>query len=178
LVPNSPNENKTIVPRDRNNFGPAVGFSWQVPWFGEGKTTVRGGYQVTFARNSISENTLASALGGFLNQSLNANSPAAQAIIGTGAGQENRAILLSDIPSLVPVTPLTAPGQTLPVYARSQALTSYDPNLVNPYTPKSHAVGHATLTRAITLDVRYVGTLARKQLGSLKLNTTTDVPQR
>jgi hypothetical protein len=31
-----------------NNFGPAVGFAWNVPWFGEGKTTIRGGYQVTF----------------------------------------------------------------------------------------------------------------------------------
>ena len=108
---------------------------------------MRGGYQVTFARNSISENTLASALGGFLNQSLNANSPAAQAIIGTGAGQGNRAILLSDIPSLVPVTPLTAPGQTVPVYARSQSLTSYDPNLVNPYTQNITLSVTRTLTR-------------------------------
>jgi hypothetical protein len=173
IGPNSPNENKTIIPRDRNNIGPAIGFSWQLPWFGEGKTTVRGGYQVTFSRNSISENTLASALGGFLNQSLNANSPAAQAIIGTGAGQENRAILLSDIPSLVPVTPLTAPGQTVPVYARSQSLTSYDPNLVSPYTQNLTLSVTRTLSRTITLDMRYVGTLARKQLGSLNLNTST-----
>ena len=48
---------------------------------------MRGGYQVTFSRVSVSENTLASALGGFLNQSLDANSPAAQAIIGSGAGR-------------------------------------------------------------------------------------------
>ncbi|HET9942433.1 MAG TPA: TonB-dependent receptor, partial [Terriglobia bacterium] len=173
IGPNSPNEQKTIVPKDRNNFGPAVGFAWQVPWFGEGKTTVRGGYQVTFGRVSISENTLASALGGFLNQSLSANSPAAQAIIGTGAGQENRAILLSDLPSLVPVTPLTAPGQTLPVYARFQSLTAYDPNLVNPYTQNLTLSVTRTMSRTMTLDVRYVGTLARKQLGSLNLNTTT-----
>ena len=49
-------------PRDRNNFGPAIGFAWQVPWFGEGKTTVRGGYQVTVpARSSQREDTLAPA---------------------------------------------------------------------------------------------------------------------
>jgi hypothetical protein len=173
IGPNSPNENKTVIPRDRNNFGPAVGFSWQVPWFGEGKTTIRGGYQVTFSRISVSENTLASALGGFLNQSLNANSPAAQAITGTGAGQQNRAITLSDIPSLVPVTPLTAPGQTVPVYARSQSLTAYDPNLANPYTQNLTLSVTRTLTRAITLDVRWVGTLARKQVGNMNLNTNT-----
>jgi hypothetical protein len=33
---------------DLNNIGPAVGFSWNLPFFGEGKTTIRGGYQVTF----------------------------------------------------------------------------------------------------------------------------------
>ena len=46
--PNSPNPDKTYFPNDYNNFGPAVGFAWQVPWFGAGKTTVRGGYQITY----------------------------------------------------------------------------------------------------------------------------------
>ena len=38
--PNSPNPKKTVYPNDYNNFGPAFGFAWNVPWFGEGKTTV------------------------------------------------------------------------------------------------------------------------------------------
>ncbi len=46
--PNSPNPDQKIYKRDLNNFGPAVGFAWQVPWFGQGKTTVRGGYQIQF----------------------------------------------------------------------------------------------------------------------------------
>ncbi|HET9219522.1 MAG TPA: TonB-dependent receptor, partial [Terriglobia bacterium] len=46
--PNSPNPDKTYFPNDYNNFGPAIGFAWQVPWFGAGKTTVRGGYQITY----------------------------------------------------------------------------------------------------------------------------------
>src|SRR6185369_10581331 len=45
---NSPNPNESWYPDDYNNFGPAVGFAWQVPWFGAGKTTVRGGYQMTY----------------------------------------------------------------------------------------------------------------------------------
>jgi hypothetical protein len=171
IGPNSPNESKTIIPRDRNNLGPAVGFSWQVPWFGEGRTTVRGGYQVTFSRVNVAENTLASAVGGFLNQSLDANSPAAQAILGT----ENRAILVSDAPALVPVTPIRAPGQTLPVYARSQSVTAYDPNFVTPYTQNLTLSVTRSVGRSMTLDVRYVGTLARKQAGSLNLNTNTSM---
>src|SRR5262249_61423973 len=46
--PNSPNPGKSLWNSDRNNFGPAIGFAWQVPWFGKGKTTVRGGYQITY----------------------------------------------------------------------------------------------------------------------------------
>src|SRR5205814_4554725 len=48
IGPNSPHQGQTLFPKDWNNVGPAVGFAWQVPWFGAGKTSVRGGYQVTF----------------------------------------------------------------------------------------------------------------------------------
>ena len=44
---NSPNPDQLLYNNDYNNFSPAVGFAWQVPWFGAGKTTVRGGYQLT-----------------------------------------------------------------------------------------------------------------------------------
>jgi hypothetical protein len=33
---------------DWNNVGPNVGFSWALPWFGENKTTLRGGYGISF----------------------------------------------------------------------------------------------------------------------------------
>src|SRR5262249_36542769 len=44
---NSPHPGTPWYNDDYNNFGPAIGFAWQVPWFGAGKTTVRGGYQLT-----------------------------------------------------------------------------------------------------------------------------------
>src|SRR5262249_27881430 len=50
--PGSPNPGKTVYNNDWNNFGPAVGFAWQVPWFGKEKTTMRGGYQITFEGGS------------------------------------------------------------------------------------------------------------------------------
>ena len=46
--PKTANPDKSAYKKDWNNFGPAIGFAWQVPWFGKGKTNVRGGYQVTF----------------------------------------------------------------------------------------------------------------------------------
>ena len=60
---NSPNPGTPWYPNDYNNFGPAVGFAWQVPWFGAGKTTVRGGYQMTYnggpSFNSITQENVA-----------------------------------------------------------------------------------------------------------------------
>ena len=171
IGPNSPNPNKTIIPRDRNNFGPAIGFAWQVPWFGEGRTTVRGGYQVTFQRVEIGESTLASALGGFLNQTASQNDPAIQAIAGSGG--ENRAVLLTDLPSLVPVPPSRAPGQTVPVYGRSQSFTAYNPDFTTPYTQNITLSVTRSISRNLTLDLRYVGSLSRKAAGTLNLNTST-----
>jgi hypothetical protein len=36
--PGSPNPNTMVWNRDLNNFGPHLGFSWQLPWFGRGLT--------------------------------------------------------------------------------------------------------------------------------------------
>src|SRR5262252_7893916 len=33
---------------DNNNFAPSAGFSWNVPWFGKGKTVVRAGYGISY----------------------------------------------------------------------------------------------------------------------------------
>ena len=48
IGPDSPNPGKQLYNNDNNNFGPAVGFAWQLPWGGKGKTTLRGGYQMTY----------------------------------------------------------------------------------------------------------------------------------
>ena len=134
-----------------------------MPWFGQGRTTVRGGYQVTFQRVNIGEGTLASALGGFLNQTANENDPAIQNI--AGATGQNRAVLLSDLPSLVPVPPSRAPGQTVPVYGRSASFQAFDPDYATPYTQNITLSVTRSLSRNLTLDVKYVGALTRKSGG-------------
>ena len=50
------NPNQGIWPSDRNNWGPAIGFAWSPAWWGQNKTTIRGGYQIAYQLpgNSIS----------------------------------------------------------------------------------------------------------------------------
>ena len=52
--------------------------------------------------------------------------------------------------------------QPIPL-TRSQSLTVFDPNLVTPYVQNLTLSVSRSLSAKVTLDVRYVGTLARKQ---------------
>src|SRR4030095_14363370 len=46
--PKTNQPDKSIYKKDWNNFGPAVGFSWELP-FGGRPTQLRGGYQISYA---------------------------------------------------------------------------------------------------------------------------------
>ena len=50
-------------------------------------------------------------------------------------------------------------------------MTAYDPNYSTPYTQNLTLSVTRTLPKKMVLDVRWVGTLARKQAGNLNLNT-------
>jgi outer membrane receptor protein involved in Fe transport len=61
--PGSVNPNKTAIPQNFGNFGPAIGFAYTLPWFGEGKTTIRGGYQQTFGSAGANRSALSGGHG-------------------------------------------------------------------------------------------------------------------
>jgi hypothetical protein len=173
--PDSPNPGVTAMPENWYNFGPAVGFAYTLPWFGEGKTTIRGGYQQTFGAASTNrsagiggvEGIIANAPGATTTGTLgaNINSSVYQTILAT------RAIGLRDIPSLVPMTPnQLTPGTPVNVYSRSFAPQVYDPKLQTPYTQNITLSITRQVSRQFTVDIRYTGTLGRKQLGSFNTN--------
>src|SRR5262249_33555791 len=115
--PGTPNPDKVVIPSPKSNFGPAIGFAWQVPWFGEGKTAMRGGYQRTYGnagRNGIDTDTLlGSAPGNTISGTANLSDATLANILAT------RSLNLTDLPLLVPYRPLRAPGQTVPIYGHS-----------------------------------------------------------
>jgi hypothetical protein len=151
---NSPNPDKTWYPNDWSNFGPAVGFAWQIPWFGEGKTTLRGGYQITYQINQSGNNIV---------QENNVPGTSDQtAYVGDSV---NPYLDLTKLPAVVP-TPLPAgiaPMRPIPITARTAQIYNPDPGISTPYAQNlTMSLTHAVRSN-VTVDLRYVGTLARKQ---------------
>ncbi len=166
--PNTPNPNKVVIPVDKNNFGPAIGFAWQLPWLGEGKTVVRGGYQVTYAgagRNGQGLDALLGGAPGATNSSTtNVADPNIAAVLAT------RALNLTDLSLLVPVTASSLPGAAIPIYGHAANFEAYDPSFRTPYTENITLQITRSMGKRLTLDARYVGTFGRKMEGTQNLN--------
>jgi len=157
--PNSPNPQKTLYPNDYNNFGPAVGFAWQMPWLGEGKTTIRGGYQVTYqggGRFNAIQGAMSFPPGSTLQQSNNFQNVYAD---------------LTTLATATPPAPSVLPMQSIPITQRSQSFTTFDSHYVAPYTQNLTLSVTRAVNRNLTMDVRYVGTMSKKQYTTVNLNT-------
>ena len=157
--PNSPNAGRTAYRNNYHSFGPSFAFAWNLPWFGEGMTVVRGGYQITY-QGGGRMSTVAGALG-----------PAPGTNFQGQVSTQNIYLDLSNFASAIPV-PNVAPLQPLLTTGpRSQNYTAFDPNYTNPYVQNLTLSVTRNVNRNITLDVRYIGTLSRKTYTSLNLNT-------
>jgi hypothetical protein len=172
--PDSPNPKAKAIPEQYGNFGPAIGFAYELPWFGEGKTTIRGGYQQTFQRLLVNNSGEANGTDTFIGQipgsqasfTTNVSDPVFQNIIASG-----RAITLADMPNLVPVRPTNDPGVVIPIGARSQPINGiYDSNYKGPYTQNMTLSVTRQVSRNYTVDVRYTGTLGRRLDSGINLN--------
>ena len=70
------------------------------------------------------------------------------------------------IPTPVPVQPM----QPIQLTDRSQRISFFDPNYTAPYVQNLTLSVTRSLQPNLTLDLRYIGTLARKQFTSFDLN--------
>ncbi|HLH33009.1 MAG TPA: TonB-dependent receptor, partial [Terriglobia bacterium] len=153
---NSPNPNLKVHKDDWNNFGPAVGVSWDLPWFGRGKTVLRAGYGVNYngaPRFNQIDTTLGIAPGTNL-----APQPVPTAYTN-----------LSTVANLLPVAK-TAPLQPLPLNDRTQNMYLFDSGYVIPYIQNFNVELQRQLTKDWTLDVRYVGTKGTRLYAGVSIN--------
>jgi hypothetical protein len=157
IGPKSPHTDAQLYKNDWNNFGPAVGFSWQVPWFGANKTSVRGGYSVTYQGGGR---------GLDLDTALTSNLPGiGDAQTGfTPTAFTNIATLSLPLVRNLPLQPVSV------TQARTSNLTTFDPNYVTPYIQNFTLSVTREVQRNITLDVRYIGTRGVKLYGSIAIN--------
>jgi hypothetical protein len=189
--PNSPNPGRSIYKKDTNNIGPVVGFAWNIPWFGEGKTIVRGGYSITYqgGGNFAALDGTAGEVPGSVFDQNNFPSAANTYIRMADFGAAHKSLTtpgtfnFRDYPYTA-VVPLPAnpsnPAQAFrpmsPVGVRFRPLGGiptefFDDNYQAPYIQNFTLAVTRNLGRRMTLDVRYVGTVARKLFSEQPVNS-------
>lgn len=155
--PDSPNPDKRIYPMDKNNFGPAIGFAWQLPWFGKGKTTLRGGYQLSYlASNRVNE--VETAIG---------NPPGS---VYTVTHTPTTYTDLSNMASYIPVPQAIQPMTPIPLTDRVQSITVFDPTYQSPFVQNLTMSLTRNIGSRLSVDVRYIGTLGRKSYTQMNIN--------
>lgn len=152
--PNSPKPDTLLYNRDLNNFGPAVGLTWALPWFGENKTVLRAGYQMGYERGSLR---------------------IVDVIAGDQPGLRERVVFTSS--SLLNLNnmrlPLSPNGQvlsTVPLTDRQQTVRAFDTGLRSPYVQNYNVSITRQLPAGYTLDVRYVANLGSRLLRTANMN--------
>lgn len=162
---------KTLVPADKNNFGPRLGFAYRAD--NAGRVIVRGGYGIYYDRFSTR----------FINTQL-FNFP----YLALGVGLVNSLPLAIFRPFASPFIPLPAPS-TFPTSATIPSVLSplspvgvpvsgifVDPNLRTPYIQQYNIGVQWEFAKNTVVEVGYVGNKGTKLLQIINLNQTIYVP--
>jgi len=170
--PESPNPNRMIWNRDLNNFAPHVGFAWSLPWFGVGKTTLRGGYSVSYGQIDNFDNFPAQ----FVTVDA-AGVSYTNTFTGDGNGLDpSSTAYYMDLTNLKTLLPLQPEGNIIPLGVKKNdalygsSVYVFDDDLRNPYVHSLNASLTRSIGRMFTVDLRYVGTFRRKPVGNLNVN--------
>ena len=164
LVLAGPDEERPFWNLDKNNLAPFVGFAYQphlrtriARWLlGEGKTSIRGGYTISYARDGFS----------VFDEVLRAN----QGL------QQTKTTTLTGI--LTPEVRIDTPEFKIPIsdaetYERTSGeggFSAYDPNLRTPYVQQWSFGIERELPGRIAVEARYVGNHAQALLRGANLN--------
>ena len=176
--PDSQHPDLKVWNRDLNNFAPHLGFAWQLPWFGKGLTTLRGGWSVSYAQIQNFEQ-----LGVQIAEIGGATPTTTGRYYGVGEptvfGTDNYYMDLTSLSSILPMSGNlfnVEPMKPLEVgrfYEATFNAVAHDDNIRNPYVHSFNMSLTRNIGRNLTVDVRYVGTMSRDQIsspGALNLN--------
>jgi Carboxypeptidase regulatory-like domain len=152
----SPNPNTNLYDDDWNNFGPVVGLSWSIPYFGKDKTVLRAGYSLTYEREALR---------------------LVDIVAGDEPGLRTETLFTSnsylDLSQIrLPLVPDIEPLDIVPLTDRTQVIRSFDNNLRTPYVQNWNLSIQRALPAKFILDVRYVGSKGTKLLRTVNINET------
>ncbi len=156
IGPGTSQPGKQLFRPDRNNFAPAVGLSWALPWFGENKTIFRAGYSVGYERNSLR-----------IIDVFSGDQPGLRSRVVQNVGNYTNLNAVR-----LPLAPGAAPLATVPVTDRTQTIRGFDDNLRQPYVQNWNASLQRQLPGGFLLDMRYVGNKGTKGIRATNLNET------
>jgi hypothetical protein len=171
IGPGSQHPDERLYPKTWTNVGPAIGFAYELPWFGKGKTTIRGGFQrsyISMAGNFQSVEAAAGSSPGFFNINTWNNG---------GAWAANDYFGIKDIAANpifangVPLPSNVLPGLVeFPLYDRQQSVSAYAPDYGYPMVNNLTFAVTRNVTSNLVVDLRYIGTLTRRNFSSKDLN--------
>jgi hypothetical protein len=173
---------------DLNNFGPAVGFSWD-PW-GNNKTAIRGSYRIAYDKlmYSYSLNLIEATIPG-LNYASSQTATQLQGLypLTNGFGQA-RTLRLADLANTPTQTGISIGNGTinlasaidirstkkpLSLVSDTRGLSypvDFDKNMVNPYS-QSWSIGiQREIMRNTIVEIRYVGRKGTHEIGGVSAN--------
>jgi hypothetical protein len=172
IGPDGQYSGESLYPKTWTNVGPAIGFAYELPWFGKGKTTIRGGYQLSYISMAGNFTSIQGAAGqspGFftINVWNNGGTWAAGDYFGIKDLKANPIFANG-----VPVPSNVVPGLTaFPLYDRQQSVNAFAPDYKYPYIQNLTFAVTRNVTSNLTVDLRYIGTLTRHNFSSKNINT-------
>ena len=160
------NSNHPDIPlykNDNNNFAPAIGLSWSLPWGGKDKTVLRAGYGMNYQGAASFNAGLNIASGN--NPGLNYT----QNFTTLGLGTTYLNFASPNLPIPLPA-PTATPLAVEPLTTRINPLAGFDENRVNPYVQNYNLELQHEFAKNLTFEARYIGSKGTKLYGGISLN--------
>jgi len=161
---NSDHPDTLFYNNDRNNFAPAVGLSWSLPWFGKDKTVLRAGYGISYQGAASFNNALSLFTG---------NNPGLsypQNFTTLGVGAQYFSFSSPNLPVPLPAPTGVKPLAVEPFDVRSNSLSGFDDHRVNPYIQNFNLEIQRELAKNLTLEARYIGSKGTHLYGGVSIN--------